>query len=336
MTGKTMEPEKTGNVIIDTARDLLREGLVARTWGNLSQRSGADRYLITPSGRDYETMTPQDLVEVDLDGKWSGDLKPSGERGLHTEIYRELPEVQYIIHTHQPYASAMSVGGEPVEVSSQLADRIGARSLPIAAYGLPSTGKLHKAVLATLRETGSRAILMQGHGAVLFGEDAAELVDLAKELEAACRTQFTALTGWDSDPKPTPTLHRFARDGFGLPPQVVHIFMRREDAGAIVASDDPLFMQFRETGLAAYLDDFSQLVGLKVGKTFGKTMIYGRKAAYFLGADLDEAEAVYSVAHKNALAALVARTTGAKPISRLDGTIMHEIYKLKYSKLKDK
>lgn len=335
MTGNTGEGNKTGNVIIDTARVLLREGLVARTWGNLSQRSGDDRYLITPSGREYETMTPDDLVEVDFEGKWSGDLKPSGERGLHTEIYRELPQVQFIIHTHQPYASALSVSGAPVEIPAELAERLGSGTLPTAAYGLPSTGKLHKAVLATLRETGSRAILMQGHGAVLFGSDASELVDLAKAVETACRTQFAQMTGWNA-PDGAARVRRFERDGFGLPPQIIHIFMRREDAGAVVATDDPLFLKFRDNGLKAYLDDFSQLVGLKVGQTFGKTMIYGHKATYFLGADLDEAEAVAAVARKNALAALVAGATGAKPIGMMDGTIMRGVYKLKYSKLKDK
>ena len=335
MTGNAGRDDETGNAIIDTARVLLREGLVARTWGNLSQRSGHDRYLITPSGRDYETMTPDHLVEVDFEGKWSGELKPSGERGLHTEIYRELPQVQFIIHTHQPYASALSVGGAPVEIPTELAERIGSETLPIADYGLPSTGKLHKSVLTTLRDTTARAILMQGHGAVLFGRDADELVDLAQAVESACQIQFELMTGW-SRAGETVRVRRFERDGIGLPPQVIHIFMRRDDAGAVVATDDPLFLKFRETGLKAYLDDFSQLVGLKVGKTFGKNMIYGRKATYFLGADLDEAEAVFSVAQKNALAALVAETTGAKPIRMMDGTIMRGVYKLKYSKLKDK
>lgn len=335
MTGNAGRDDETGNAIIDTARVLLREGLVARTWGNLSQRSGHDRYLITPSGRDYETMTPDHLVEVDFEGKWSGELKPSGERGLHTEIYRELPQVQFIIHTHQPYASALSVGGAPVEIPTELAERIGSETLPIADYGLPSTGKLHKSVLTTLRDTAARAILMQGHGAVLFGRDADELVELAQTVESACQIQFELMTGW-SRAGETVRVRRFERDGIGLPPQVIHIFMRRDDAGAVVATDDPLFLKFRETGLKAYLDDFSQLVGLKVGKTFGKNMIYGRKATYFLGADLDEAEAVFSVAQKNALAALVAETTGAKPIRMMDGTIMRGVYKLKYSKLKDK
>ena len=227
------------------------------------------------------------------------------------------------------------MGGAPVEIPTELAERIGSETLPIADYGLPSTGKLHKSVLTTLRDTAARAILMQGHGAVLFGRDADELVDLAQAVESACQIQFELMTGW-SRAGETVRVRRFERDGIGLPPQVIHIFMRRDDAGAVVATDDPLFLKFRETGLKAYLDDFSQLVGLKVGKTFGKNMIYGRKATYFLGADLDEAEAVFSVAQKNALAALVAETTGAKPIRMMDGTIMRGVYKLKYSKLKDK
>ncbi|MDD7542429.1 MAG: class II aldolase/adducin family protein [Mobiluncus porci] len=320
--------------IIETARELLADRLVARTWGNLSRRVGADRYLITPSGRDYETMQPSDLVEVDFDGKWSGELKPSGERGLHTAIYRERSDAQFIIHTHQPYASAMSLAGESLELDAELAERVGSAILPTADYGLPSTKKLHKAVLETLRATGARAILMRGHGAVLFGDDPAELVDLAKELEAVCRQRFEDLTGVTAGAVKG-HVRRFVRDGFSLPPQVVHIFMRREDAGAVIGDDSPLLLEFRETGLKAYLDDFSQLIGLQAGKSFANDVIFGRKAVYFLGADLDEAEAAREVSIKNALAAKVALAFGEKPLPKLDGTIMHVVYKLKYSKLKD-
>lgn len=321
--------------IITTARRLLAEGLVARTWGNLSRRVASDRYLITPSGRDYETMRPADLVEVDLEGKWSGDLKPSGERGLHTEIYRELPDVQFIIHTHQPFASALSLTDAGVELRGDLEERVGAERLPVADYGLPSTKKLHTAVLHTLRETGARAILMRGHGAVLFGKQADELVDLALDLENLCRERFVQLTGYNLEESRSAKVRRFVRDGYSMPPQVVRMFMRREDAGAVVGDSDPLLMRFRETGLKAYLDDFSQLIGLKATSKFGANLIFGRKAAYFLGADLEEAEAARLVAHKNALAALVAQVTGAKPIPTLDGTIMRAVYKFKYSKLKD-
>ena len=82
-------------------------------------------------------MQPSDLVEVDFDGKWSGELKPSGERGLHTAIYRERSDAQFIIHTHQPYASAMSLAGESLELDAELAERVGSAILPTADYGLP-------------------------------------------------------------------------------------------------------------------------------------------------------------------------------------------------------
>lgn len=325
----TSNPDSSEPIIV-TARRLLTEGLVARTWGNLSRRLASDRYLITPSGRDYETMTPDDLVEMSFDGDWIGDLKPSGERGLHTAIYRERSDAKYIIHTHQPYASALSLG-DALELPPDLAARVGSPVLPVADYGLPSTKKLHTAVVDALWETGARTILMRAHGAVLFGDDPDELVDLAKSLETVCREKFEDITRASTLGR----VRHFVRDGLALPPQVVHIFMRREDANAIIGDDSPLLMEFRETGLAAYLDDYSQLIGLKAGKCFGANLIFGRKAAYFLGSDVQEAEGAREVAIKNAMAAKVAQSLGAKPLPRLDGTIMRLVYKLKYSKLKN-
>lgn len=316
--------------LIATAQELLSARLVARTWGNLSRRLSPESYLITPSGRDYNEMAPHDLVEVTFDGDWIGDLKPSGERGLHTTVYRERGDAKFIIHTHQPYASALSLGGD-LDLPSDLAARVGSSVLPVAEYGLPSTRKLHQAVADAMWHTGSRAILMRAHGAVLFGEDPEELVDLAQSLEVFCAEVVTDLTGAET----CGSVRRFVRDGFGLPPQVVHIFMRREDAGAVIGDDSPLLLEFRETGLSAYLDDYAQLIGLRAGKTFGTNLIFGRKAAYFLGADLAEAEAAREVSRKNALAAKVAASLGASPLPRLDSTIMRAVYRWKYSKLKD-
>ena len=185
----------------------------------------------------------------------------------------------------------------------------------------------------TIRETGARAVLMQGHGAVLFGTDGAELVSLALDLEQLCRERFAELTG--VHPVSSTLVRRFERDDFDLPPQILHLFMHREEAGAIIGDDDPLLARFLSGGLRAYLDDFSQLIGLRVGKGLGANLVFGRKTVYFLGADLDEAEATRQVAYKNALAACVAQVSGAKAIPLVDGALMRAVYKMKYSKLKD-
>lgn len=322
-----------GEILIDTARLLVAHGLVARTWGNLSRRLGTHSYLITPSGRDYEAMTAGDLVEVDFNGNYRGALKPSGERWVHREIYRQRKDAHFVIHTHQPFASAMSLCGHDLPLPPELAARVGAKVLPISRYGLPSTKKLARCVGVTIRETGARAVLMQGHGAVLFGTDGAELVSLALDLEQLCRERFAELTG--VHPVSSTLVRRFERDDFDLPPQILHLFMHREEAGAIIGDDDPLLARFLSGGLRAYLDDFSQLIGLRVGKGLGANLVFGRKTVYFLGADLDEAEATRQVAYKNALAACVAQVSGAKAIPLVDGALMRAVYKMKYSKLKD-
>ena len=92
--------------VVGAGQRLLAEGLVARTWGNVSVRAGAEHMLITPSGRAYEGMTPEDIVPVNLrTGAYDGPLKPSSEGKLHAEIYRTRSEIQAVIHTHQMNAS---------------------------------------------------------------------------------------------------------------------------------------------------------------------------------------------------------------------------------------
>ena len=98
--------------MVKTGRELLDTGLVARTWGNISCRCGEQDFLITPSGLDYTRTQPEDIVKVSLlTGEWEGRRKPSSERGVHSIAYQMFPEVQYVIHTHQIFATAFGIAG---------------------------------------------------------------------------------------------------------------------------------------------------------------------------------------------------------------------------------
>ncbi|HPZ64348.1 MAG TPA: class II aldolase/adducin family protein [Bacillota bacterium] len=184
-----MELQKAKELVVLAGRQLVEAGLIARTWGNVSCRVSATRFVITPSGRAYETLTPEEVVAVNLeDGSYEGEIKPSSEKGIHAEAYKHRPEVNFIIHTHQLNASMVSPLGLDVPVRDPAAAQIIGERVPCARYGLPGTGKLKKAVAEALEQwKNSRAILMAYHGALCLGRDYDEAFRVASELEKVCR-----------------------------------------------------------------------------------------------------------------------------------------------------
>ena len=107
-----MEEQMARRLVAAEGKKLQQAGLVARTWGNISCRIDENHFVITPSGLDYETMTARDLVLMDIrNGVCCGAHKPSSEKGVHLAAYQTFPEVGYVIHTHQTYATAIGLCG---------------------------------------------------------------------------------------------------------------------------------------------------------------------------------------------------------------------------------
>lgn len=107
-----MEEQMARRLVAQEGKKLQQAGLVARTWGNISCRIDENHFVITPSGLDYETMTARDLVLMDIrNGVCCGAHKPSSEKGVHLAAYQTFPEVGYVIHTHQTYATAIGLCG---------------------------------------------------------------------------------------------------------------------------------------------------------------------------------------------------------------------------------
>ncbi|MCI8549570.1 MAG: class II aldolase/adducin family protein [Lachnospiraceae bacterium] len=173
-------------LIIKAGHRLVKEGLVARTWGNISARISDTQFVITPSGLGYDTMQPEDLVTVNVeDCSWEGDRKPSSEKGIHADVYRLRPEVCFVIHTHQEKASVFGIAGEDLQTEGK-ASLLGS-VVPCADYGLSSTKKLRRAVAAQVAAAQvARAVLMRNHGALCMGEDCGQAFLAAKELEQLC------------------------------------------------------------------------------------------------------------------------------------------------------
>lgn len=172
--------------VADAGRKLLHEKLVARTWGNVSCRTGPLSFVITPSGLSYESTTADDVVSYDMTtGKWEGTRKPSSEKGVHAAAYAQFPEAGFVIHTHQTYASALGLAGFQSDLfSKEVRQSLG--GVALASYGLPSTKKL-SAKVTTALATGAHCVLMVQHGAVIVGKNQEDAFERAKLLEAACK-----------------------------------------------------------------------------------------------------------------------------------------------------
>lgn len=188
---QTAAPDETlaqaRSIVWEAGRRLHREGLVARTWGNLSLRLDADRCVMTPSGIAYERMRPDQIVTVRLrDLNHTGQLKPSSEKAMHAAIYRLRPEIRAVIHTHQVAASCVAAARQDIRtIPPQARDILGA-VIRTAAYALPGTRKLAKATVRALQ--GSHAVLLANHGAVCVGRDMDEAFSVCTELETLCQS----------------------------------------------------------------------------------------------------------------------------------------------------
>ncbi len=175
------------NLVIRAGHELLKAGLIVRTWGNISCRINEAQFVITPSGKAYDTLTPDDIVLVNIaDLTYDGDVKPSSEKGIHASCYELRPDVNFVIHTHQKNASVVSTLGLDVNnITGEVAELLGS-SVPCASYGLPGQPKLRKGVIGALERSDSKAVVMKHHGAVCMGVDYDNAFKVAIALEKVC------------------------------------------------------------------------------------------------------------------------------------------------------
>lgn len=180
-------------LVIEAGERLVEKGLIARTWGNVSCRVDDKTFVITPSGKPYIGLTPDDIVEVAINTlEWGGNVKPSSEKGIHAEVYKQFPDANFVIHTHQKVASAISALSNGIEkVTGEAANLIGS-VIHLGGYGLPGTKKLKKGVTNALRLGPSKAVIMAHHGALCFGKDSEEAFEVASSLENVCADYILA------------------------------------------------------------------------------------------------------------------------------------------------
>ena len=174
--------------------ELWRYGLVVWTGGNVSERvPGADLMVIKPSGLHYDQLTPEAMVVCDLSGAVvEGDLAPSSDTASHAYVYRHLPHVGGVTHTHSTYAVAWAARGEAVPcVLTAMADEFGG-PIPMAPFALIGTDAIGELVVEALRGSKSPAVLVQNHGPFTVGVDARSAVKAAVMCEDVCKAVHIA------------------------------------------------------------------------------------------------------------------------------------------------
>lgn len=365
----TVTIENARETILQAAGRLVREGLIERTWGNISARVSDTQFLITPSGLGYENMTADQLVLVNIgDCSYEGDIKPSSEKGIHAGAYRLRPEVKFVIHTHQYWASLVGVPGRALTgfIHPMLGKRV-----PCAGYGLPGTKRLRKAVTEEIAAwPDAQAFLMHRHGALCLGKDMEGAFDAAQALEEVCEARVCEEMG-GRRPLPTPPeLGRSVRrgnnfilarggventyyihdDALPYPASLHAALYRAGDFQYAGQETSPEVMEvcIGEGRLRPYLDDLAQIAGADVlcvpveTKRIERAM-RGRNAVLLRGAGAlcagnteSDMEAVRALLRKGCAAKLYAlETGGCRPLGMVDAAFQRRMYTRSYSKLKD-
>ncbi len=174
--------------------ELTRYQLVIWTAGNVSARvPGADLMVIKPSGVSYDELTADTMVVCDLDGILvEGDRSPSSDTAAHAYVYRHLPEVGGVVHTHSTYATAWASRGEAIPcVLTMIADEFGGE-VPVGPFALIGDDSIGRGIVETLSHSRSPAVLMQNHGPFTVGPDARAAVKAAVMVEDVARTVHVA------------------------------------------------------------------------------------------------------------------------------------------------
>lgn len=341
--------------IIDTGIGLLEEKLVARTWGNISARIDADNYLITPSGLDYTSMREEDIVSVNIKtGEYTGINRPSGEKGVHSAAYEVFDDVNFVVHTHQTYATAVSLAGldsleatagsptgseafettagspagsESFDITEEEIEKLG--GIALAEYGLPGTKEITNACKSALL-TGAHTVLMIHHGVLVLGKDKEEAMKRVKLLESICERNVKRVIKDN-------TLNNYLK-ALNTCPEDNSSYRYCE-----VLTDKALIaLSNSETEIFSQLDDVSQMIGTKIVtvdsldkaiKLSDNAVLIKGVGALIKAENKDDLEALKVLMNKMAIVKLYTKAKNVKAeISIEESDFMHYDYVTRYSK----
>ncbi|MEQ1938060.1 class II aldolase/adducin family protein [Mesorhizobium sp. CN5-321] len=185
MTNKALREE-----MVAICRRMNSSGINQGTAGNLSVRSG-DGFLITPSSLPYDTMTPDDIVEMDFSGTYAG-RRPSSEWRFHRDILKARQDIDVVLHCHSIYATTLACHHKTIPSFHYMTGVAGGTTIRCSRYATFGTQELSDAALEALE--GRLACLLGQHGQISLGKSMESALWLAVEVETLSRVYVQALT----------------------------------------------------------------------------------------------------------------------------------------------
>ena len=183
--------------VLDAALELVKKGMVIGTAGNVSMRLQRKNSLqnlisITPSNRDYDSLSIDDIVVVDFNGEpVEGNLKPSVETMLHIGIYKARKKINAIVHSHSTFGSIFSVTYQDIPaIMEDQVDCLGSE-IKVANYALHGSQELMKNVISALGP--NNAVILANHGTLSVGKNMREAITNCEMLEKTARIYMCAL-----------------------------------------------------------------------------------------------------------------------------------------------
>lgn len=188
--------------------ELTKYGLVIWTGGNVSGRiPGLDYFVIKPSGVRYEDLAPENMILCSLDGEvvpgsLGSEYSPSSDTAAHAYVYRNMPEIGGIVHTHSTYAVAWAARAEEIPCAvTGMADEFGG-PIPVGPFAIIGDDSIGRGIVETLRNHRSRAVLMRNHGPFTIGASPIDAVKTAVMCEDAARSMHIAKQAGEVNPLP--------------------------------------------------------------------------------------------------------------------------------------
>ena len=196
MSGTKEEEAKLRKVVKDSCVELLKENLVQGTWGNMAQRLDKEWMLVTPTGLDYEALTPEDMPVVNIadPSVWKDGKKPTSERKIHAYLMLNRPEINATIHSHPYYGSIFASARKalPEAAMTEEENKLLGGSVRVGSYGLTGTKKLKEGPVKAME--GRNACFMANHGVFCAGRDMEEAFEIIRCLERVCKRYIEQLT----------------------------------------------------------------------------------------------------------------------------------------------